>query len=937
MPHFVRGVIPLATVLLAGCGNGFKPPPPSPDFSLLVTPSTQSVQAGSSLRFTTTATAVNGFSGMVNLTFSGLPREVTAPTNIVLTPGIPETLTLTAAATATVGSATITVQGKSGTLVHTVSFLLSVTPPPQDFSLSATPSAISLQAGGAAQKIKLTLTGINGFKSPVALTMNGAPPGVTASPSSSSLTPGTPQQTTFSAARDTAPGLSTILLTATSGSLTHTVSLAVSVTAAADFTLSASPVGVTLQQGGSALFSISASAINGFSTALSVAISGVPEGVSATPSLFSLNASVPQTISLTAAPTAALGSSNLTITGSASQLTHSAILPVTVLTEPTLAINVYPATFNLAPGLSQTLTISAADKNALANTIDVALGGLPSGISVDPVSLSLTPGNAQKLVFTADSDFTTDGSAKLQASVDDVAQTQNLAFNALPASVSLVTDGLMAYFPMNEGNGTTINDTSGNGYVGTFGGSGNTWAAAGVSFDGDGWIDLPASLNTALTIQMWADVAIPHPDGAEALIGTTANGTGDSLAWYLSNQIFYLQSQSGFGASSATPYTGSATLALVEGSSALGTLDQYWINGTQAYIAEPSNSTAADLALAGYFQIAATQGTNGLLGAVGPVAFYNRPLVASEIAQNAAFFNQLEQSRGVQTQEGDLSTQNQFAAMGDSITFGLYASHPYCIYLTEPTFNARCLGFIGQTTAQGVLQAPQFANYYDTQAKQNIFFDWYVSNDVAGGIPSNQTIQNLQATCSTIKQIYPGWKVIVGTMMSRNGVPDSQRSTTNDLIRQQAIDSCDGFIDVAADPVLGADGAYADGYFADEIHPNDQGQQEVAGIVTRYINSVAGATQLNPTIQSAQVYAMTSADNYINATIDGDAAWTLPECIGLTGKIYTIANQGTGDLSLAGANSENIAGAVTIPPDTTGAFQINLVSDAAGGCSWIRK
>jgi hypothetical protein len=692
-----------------------------------------------------------------------------------------------------------------------------------------------------------------------------------------------------------------------------------------------------LQEGGSTQFSVSASAINGFSAPVSVAISALPEGVSATPSVFALNADVAQTIALTASPTAALGSSNLTITGSTSQLTHTVVVPVTVLIQPTLAINVYPATFNLAPGLSQTLTISAVDNNALAKTIDVTLEGLPPGIAVSPLSLSLSPGNAQKFVFTADSDFTANGSATLQASVDHVLQTQKLVFNALPASASLVTNGLMAYFPMSEGNGTTINDTSGNGYTGTFGGSDNAWTAAGVSFDGNGWIDLPASLNTAQTIQMWTDVAIPHPDGGEALIGTAANGTGTSLDWYLGNQTFILESNTGFGAASATPFTGSATLALVEGSSGLGTLDQYWINGTQAYIAEPSNSTVADLALTGHFQIASAEGTTGLSGIVGPVAFYDRPLMASEIAQNAAFFNQLQQSRGVETQEGDLSSQNQFIAMGDSITFGLYASHPYCYYLTEPSFNAQCLGYIGETTAQGILQAPQFSNYYDTQAKQNIFFDWYVSNDAADGETNDQIVQNLSATCSEIKQIYPGWKVIIGTMMSRVIVPEPQRDGLNDVIRQQAPDICDGFIDIAADPLLGANGAYADGYFADETHPNDQGQQEVAGIVTRYINSVAGANDTAPTVQSAQTYSMTTADNYINATIAGDAAWVLPECIGLTGKVYTIANQGTGNLALSGVNSESIAGTATIAPNATGAFRINLVSDATGGCSWVRE
>jgi hypothetical protein len=81
---------------------------------------------------------------------------------------------------------------------------------------------------------------------------------------------------------------------------------------------------------------------------------------------------------------------------------------------------------------------------------------------------------------------------------------------------------------------------------------------------------------------------------------------------------------------------------------------------------------------------------------------------------------------------------------------------------------------------------------------------------------------------------------------------------------------------------------------------------------------------------------MTAADNYIRATSSG-ASWTLPECIGLTGKTYTILNHGTGVLKLSGLNSERITGSDTIPPNTNGQFQIHLVSDATGGCGWTRQ
>jgi hypothetical protein len=919
-------------MLLAGCSNGFSPPPP--DFSLAVTGSTQSIQAGTTQQISLLATSLNGFNGMVGVSVTDLPSGVTGPANIVLTPGVSQAMTLVATASASLGPATIVVEGKSGTLVHAVAVSINVTPPPPDFSVAATPSELSLQAGGAARQIQLTLNGINGFTSPVTVALNGVPAGITAIPSSLSLNPGASEQIMFNAANTAKVGASTITVTGTSGTLTHSVTIALTVTAAADFTLSASPGEITFQAGSSTQFSVSASPLNGWNTPASVAIEGLPQGVSASPSAFSLVPGAPQTIALTAAASAAVGTSNLTVTANAGSVTHTAA--ISVLIQPALAIDLYPATFDLAPGLSQTLAISATD-GALSKTIAVTVQGLPPGISVSPSSLSLSPGVAQNFVFTADSGFTAGGSATLQASVGNVAQTQQLAFNALPASTSMVTNGLMAYFPMSEGTGTTINDKSGNGYVGTFGGSGNTWTSAGVSFNGNGWIDLPPDLNTAQTIQMWLNVPTPQPSGVQTLIGTAANAGVDSFVWALANQSLFLTYNRITGTVSATPFNGSATVALAEGSSSSNSLDQYWINNTPAYALEPTWSAVAGLPIPGHLQIAAGEGMNGLSGTAGPIAFYDRPLTPAEIAQNSAFFNQLEQTRGIQTQEADNSSQNQFIAMGDSITFGLGASEPYCALLTEPAFTSLCLGFIGQTTSLGALQAPQFANYYDRQAKGNIFFNWYMANDVQQGVANAQIIQNLQTTCSTIKQIYPGWVVVIGTMMSRVGIADSTRFSLNDMVRLQANSICDGYIDIAADAVLGATGAYADDYFEDQIHPNEQGNEQIAGIITRYINSVSGATSASPTVQSSPAYSMTTTDNFIDAKVQGDASWTLPECIGLTGKVYTITNQGTGTLSVVGVNAEAISGSPTIAPDSTGAFQIELASDATGGCLWTRE
>jgi len=81
---------------------------------------------------------LNGFLGTVTLTLSGLPSGVTSlttPSVTVTQKGIPADFTfeLQASSTATLGNATVTITGTSGSLVHTFQTPISVgtaLPPP---------------------------------------------------------------------------------------------------------------------------------------------------------------------------------------------------------------------------------------------------------------------------------------------------------------------------------------------------------------------------------------------------------------------------------------------------------------------------------------------------------------------------------------------------------------------------------------------------------------------------------------------------------------------------------------------------------------------------------------------------------------------------------------------------------------------------------------
>jgi hypothetical protein len=102
-------------------------------------------------------------------------------------------------------------------------------PPTPDFSLAFNTQSVSINAGGSATAL-LTATPLNGFSSQVTVTVSGLPTGVTVSPQTNALTPGTPLTIVLSAPAGSPASSATATFTGTSSTLTHTVSLQISVT-----------------------------------------------------------------------------------------------------------------------------------------------------------------------------------------------------------------------------------------------------------------------------------------------------------------------------------------------------------------------------------------------------------------------------------------------------------------------------------------------------------------------------------------------------------------------------------------------------------------------------------------------------------------------------------------------------------------------------------
>ncbi len=111
------------------------------------------------------------------------------------------------------------------------------------FTLSVTPGSQSVSIGGSGSQVTVLATAVSGFSGSVAVTISGLPSGVTSSPATLTLTPGVSQGISLQPGATAATGPGTVNFTGTSGSLTASATLALTVSPAT--TMSATGPDVT--------------------------------------------------------------------------------------------------------------------------------------------------------------------------------------------------------------------------------------------------------------------------------------------------------------------------------------------------------------------------------------------------------------------------------------------------------------------------------------------------------------------------------------------------------------------------------------------------------------------------------------------------------------------------------------------------------------------
>jgi uncharacterized membrane protein len=293
-----------------------------------------------------------------------------------------------------------------------------------DFAVTAFPDFLTVEQGGT-NSSTIMVNSLNGFKKPVDLTV------VTSSPISGiviSLDP--PQVTppkddyvsstlTVEAAENASIGVYTITVTATGGCLKHSVEILLKITPspppqpAFDFSVTANPLSLKVQQGGSNVSVIVITSLTAASQPVNLAVTSTPiNGVRAVLNPLQVippsNNSAISLLTVETDITAPLGDNTITVTGTTGVLKRSVNITLKVMAPPVqptpdFIIAAFPSSISIQAGASGTLTIVIISVRDFSQSVSITATCEPSQgitLSLNPLDLTPEPNNFKTSILT---------------------------------------------------------------------------------------------------------------------------------------------------------------------------------------------------------------------------------------------------------------------------------------------------------------------------------------------------------------------------------------------------------------------------------------------------------------------------------------------------------------------------------------------------------
>ncbi len=351
---------------------------PTQDFSLSLSPSSLTVNPGSTANFTLNRTNIGGFSGNINIAVSGLPPGAT--NGLPSTFNYPVTLPIITSNSTPTGSYTITVTGTSGSLVHSVTATLNVTQGP-NFSFSISPASQTVSIGGTADYM-LAITTSGGFSSPINFSFSNLPPGSNV-PAFQGQSPIPFSVVTSSS---TPAGTYTFTVTGTGGGITQSATAVLVVqNIPSSVRLNVNQFSTTVLQGQIANYPVSIDRTNftgPVNLSLTILSSTVPPGITFS---YSQNPTTSSSVTLNINTTTATpaGTYMFVAKGTASGITVSDSAPFALVVNqaqvPDFSLSLAPSSLTVQSGQTANYTLGRTNSGGFTGSVTISISGLPSG------------------------------------------------------------------------------------------------------------------------------------------------------------------------------------------------------------------------------------------------------------------------------------------------------------------------------------------------------------------------------------------------------------------------------------------------------------------------------------------------------------------------------------------------------------------------------
>ena len=387
------------------------------------------------------------------------------------------------------------------------------------FAASTSTGALTVPEGSQGTSvISTTISG--GFNNAITLSSAGAPAGTTVSFTPSTIAaPGAGSSTlTINVGASTPAGTYHIVVSAFGGGDTVNTSVTLTVTAAGqpNFTISASPPSLSIQQGNQGTSALTTTVSGGFNSAISLSASGMPTGttVSFNPSTIPAPGGGNSTMTITVGSSTPTGTYPITVVGNGGgvQQTTTVTLTVTAGGQPNFTLSGSPPSLSIVQGNHGTSTIATTISGGFNSAISLSATGTPTGttVSFNPSTIAAPSSGNSTMTITVGSS-TPAGTYPITVTGNGAGAQQN-------ATVTLtVTAGGKPTFTISA-SPTSLTIAQGN--------QGTSTITTAISGGFNSWIDLSAAgMPTGTTVSLNPSRLLAPGAGNSTMTITLGAGT----------------------------------------------------------------------------------------------------------------------------------------------------------------------------------------------------------------------------------------------------------------------------------------------------------------------------------------------------------------------------------------------------------------------------